>query len=287
MFEFFFKYPIPVFTKGKYILLGAWPGWVLVLLVVRAVGGLAWLIWRRLPEAAPRIRNWRAWLMWALEAAMVALLLLLLWEPAITVAELKSQQNIIAVLVDDSRSMAIADAGADGKTTRESRGGEGAAGRSAGGAGEEVPDAGVPAGCGLTRLTAGRRRSALDEVAAADGPAATHINAGLRQLVAETSDLPVGAVVLLSDGAENSGAAGDRRGDDQRAAQSPAAGAYDRVRQGEAGARSGDGRCGGGGEGDGGFADDGDGELSSAWLCGAEGDAGGEGRRQSCWRRRR
>ncbi len=34
--------------------------------------------------------------------------------------------------------------------------------------------------------------------------AATHINAGLRQLAAETSDLPVGAVVLLSDGAENS-----------------------------------------------------------------------------------
>ena len=33
MFEFFFKYPIPVFTKGKYILLGAWPGWLLVLLI--------------------------------------------------------------------------------------------------------------------------------------------------------------------------------------------------------------------------------------------------------------
>ena len=34
---------------------------------------------------------------------------------------------------------------------------------------------------------------------------ATHINAGLQQLAAETSELPVGAVVLLSDGAENSG----------------------------------------------------------------------------------
>src|ERR1017187_3593020 len=119
MFEFFFKYPIPVFTKGKYILLGAWPGWVLALLVVVCTAGLAWLIWRRLPEAAPRVRNWRAWLVWGLEAAMVALLLLLLWEPAITVAELKSQQNIIAVLVDDSLSMANADAGADGTTARE------------------------------------------------------------------------------------------------------------------------------------------------------------------------
>jgi hypothetical protein len=118
MFEFFFKYPIPVFTKGKFLLLGAWPGWVLVLLVGVAAVGLAWLVWRRIPEAAPRIRNWRAWLLWGVEAAMVALLLLLLWEPAITVAELKSQQNIIAVLVDDSRSMGIADAGADGRTRR-------------------------------------------------------------------------------------------------------------------------------------------------------------------------
>ena len=38
-------------------------------------------------------------------------LLVLLWQPAITVAELKPQQNIIAVLVDDSRSMALSEDG--------------------------------------------------------------------------------------------------------------------------------------------------------------------------------
>src|ERR1035441_4484453 len=105
MFEFFFKYPIPVFTKGKLILLGAWPGWVLILLIVVFAGGLAWLIWRQLPDAAPRVRNWRAWAGWGLEAATGALLVVALWEPAITVAELKSEQNISAVLVDDSRSI--------------------------------------------------------------------------------------------------------------------------------------------------------------------------------------
>src|SRR5271155_5036017 len=104
MFEFFFKYPIPVFTKGKFILLGTWRGWVLLLLIAVSVVGLAWLTWTALPTAALRVRNWRAWVIWGLEAALVSLLLVLLWEPAITVAELKSQQNIIAVLVDDSRS---------------------------------------------------------------------------------------------------------------------------------------------------------------------------------------
>ena len=30
MFQFFFKYPKLVFSKGRFVLLGAWPGWVLV-----------------------------------------------------------------------------------------------------------------------------------------------------------------------------------------------------------------------------------------------------------------
>jgi uncharacterized membrane protein len=222
MFEFFFKYPIPVFTKGKWILLGAWPGWLLALLTAVAIGGLAWLVWRGLPEAAPRMRNWRAWVIWGLEAAMVALLLTLLWEPAITVAELKSQQNIIAVLVDDSLSMNIPDAGADGKTTREA-------------AAVKALEDGVLAGLQkkfqvrIYRLD-GRlawvqqpnwdsmklHGFAAKPVATPGNTAgapwseveATHINAGLQKLAADTSDLPVGAVVLLTDGAENGTAGG-------------------------------------------------------------------------------
>ena len=29
MFEFFFKYPSPVFTKGRFVLLSTWPAWLL------------------------------------------------------------------------------------------------------------------------------------------------------------------------------------------------------------------------------------------------------------------
>ena len=196
MFEFFFKYPIPVFTKGKFLLLGAWPGWLLALLTVLSAAGLAWLIWRQLSRAAPRLRNWRAWLIWGLEAAMIALLLLLLWEPAIAVSELKSQQNIIAVLVDDSRSMSIADAGADGATARETAAVQ-ALGRLLPGLEKKFQTRTYRLDSTLTRMEKPGQWHA--------DAAATHINAGLRQLVAETSDLPVGAVVLLTDGAENSG----------------------------------------------------------------------------------
>ncbi len=61
-------------------------------------------------------------MIWLLEVGLATVVLVLLWQPAITVAELKPQQNIIAVLVDDSRSMAIADHGATARSaSRESR----------------------------------------------------------------------------------------------------------------------------------------------------------------------
>src|ERR1700676_3255935 len=112
MFEFFFKYPHSVYARGQFALLGAWPTWMLVLLILAAAAGLAWLIRSRLAQAAPVMRGWRVWVIWSLQTLLAALLLVLFWHPAITLAELKPQQNIIALLVDDSRSMAISEDGA-------------------------------------------------------------------------------------------------------------------------------------------------------------------------------
>jgi hypothetical protein len=194
MFQFFFKYPIPVFSKGQFVLLGAWPGWVLLLLMVASAAGLAVLIRSRLPQAAPNISKWRAGAVWLLQSLLITTVLVLLWQPAITVAELAPQQNVIAVVLDDSRSMAIADG--NGKVTREA-------------AAEKALEDGVLAGLQkkfqvrLYRLDSRVTRAAAPAEIQPTAPA-THINDGLRQLMTETSDLPVGAVVLLSDGSENS-----------------------------------------------------------------------------------
>ena len=80
-------------------------------LILAAAAVLAALIRRSLPEAAPPIRTWRAGAIWTLQTLLAAIVLILLWQPAITVAELKPQQNIIAILIDDSRSMAISEDG--------------------------------------------------------------------------------------------------------------------------------------------------------------------------------
>src|SRR5580698_5366348 len=111
MFEFFFKYPRSMYARGQFALLGAWPKWILVLLILAVAAGLAWLIRSRLADAAPVMRSWRAWVIWTLQTLLAAMVLVLLWQPAITIAQLKPQQNIIAVLIDDSRSMAIAEDG--------------------------------------------------------------------------------------------------------------------------------------------------------------------------------
>ncbi len=196
MFQFFFKYPIPVFSKGQFVLLGSWPGWVLLLLIIACMAGLALLIRSRLPQAAHKIGRLRAGVVWLLESLLIATVLVLLWQPAITVAELAPQQNVIAVVLDDSRSMAIADSGSDGKLTREA-------------AAQKALEDGVLAGLEkkfqvrLYRLdTRVARAAALKEIQPA--APATHINDSLQQLTTDTSDLPVGAVVLLSDGSENS-----------------------------------------------------------------------------------
>ena len=143
MFQFFFKYPIPVFSKGQFVLLGAWPGWVLLLLVVASTAGLGLLIWSRLPQAAPNISKWRAGAVWALQSLLIATVLVLLWQPAITVAELAPQQNVIAVVLDDSRSMAIADSERQGYAG--GCGGKSPRGRRAGRIAKEVSGSALPA----------------------------------------------------------------------------------------------------------------------------------------------
>lgn len=196
MFQFLFKYPAAIFSKGQFILLGTWPRWVLLLLVIATAAGLGWLVRSRMGQAAPGVRNWRAGVIWLLQSAVAALVLILLWQPAITIAELKPQQNIVAILVDDSRSMAIRQDG----ITRQAQ------------AVKSLQD-GVLAELQKkfqTRLySVDSRATRISSLGGLQPSApATHIGESLKQFAAETSDLPVGAIVLLSDGDDNSGGIG-------------------------------------------------------------------------------
>src|SRR5665213_423287 len=107
MFEFLFKYPPAIFSKGKFALLSPWPLWVMLVLLLAAAIFLYWNM-RERHVALSRVRSTAIWL---LQTALIAVVLFMLWHPAISVARLRPQQNVVAVLVDHSRSMGIADGG--------------------------------------------------------------------------------------------------------------------------------------------------------------------------------
>jgi uncharacterized membrane protein len=192
MFQFLFKYPSPVFSKGQFALHGAWPAWLLLVLIAITALGLGMLIRSRRREALPRLQSWRAWVIWVIQSALVALVLFLLWQPVLTVAELNSEQNIIAVVVDDSESMG----------TRDSDGGTREAAAIKALENDVLPGLRKRFQVRMYRL--GKQLSpanAPEEIQANE--AATHLSDGLRQLTTETSDLPLGAILLLSDGEES------------------------------------------------------------------------------------
>ena len=103
MFELLFKYPMAVFNRGTFVLLSGWPMWMLAVAIALAAGALGFLVWRR-SQGSESIGTFRAALVWILQSLMAALLLFLLWHPALSVATLKPQQNIVAVLLDNSAS---------------------------------------------------------------------------------------------------------------------------------------------------------------------------------------
>ena len=151
-----------------------------------------WVLWSRRNRIAPTIRGPRTAVVWILQSSLVCLLLLLLWQPALSIATLRPQQNIVAVVIDDSKSMATQEDGSSRK--------------------EQVLKALM---AGFKSLQAKfqvrlyrmgghlERIENLDKLTAAEP--ATHIGENLKEVVADAATLPIGAVILLSDGADNSG----------------------------------------------------------------------------------
>jgi len=193
MFELLFNHPRVVFSKGEFVLLGGWAPWLLPATMAILAGALGFILWRRRTRAEARIRGWRLAGIWGLESALIALLLALLWQPAVRVSALKPQQNVVAVVVDDSASMTIADEGRPRRDTARALLEKG------------MLDA-------LRRKFQVRLYRMSDKLERIENPdqltaagTSTRIGDSLKQAVAESASLPIGAIVLISDGADNSG----------------------------------------------------------------------------------
>jgi uncharacterized membrane protein len=182
-FTLLFKYPLFVFAKGRLVLGARWPAGVLVL----AVLATAWSYSRAAPRLADRA------VLAALRTAALAALLLCLCRPGLQVATAVPQQSFVGILLDDSRSMRIADDG----TPRSAF-----AGRSFGPQGALFKELSARFKLRIFRFadTADRLASVSD--LAFDG-ARTSLVGALDQASQELSSVPLSGLVLVTDGADN------------------------------------------------------------------------------------
>ncbi len=191
MFEFLFKYPLAAYRKGEFLFATGWPVWLLAALaVVAALGLLAYA--RRAPS---RLTGAALWGVWAFQAATAALVLVLLWQPALAVQSLKSRQNAVAVLVDTSSSMSLAE---DGLSRLA---------RAVGALQETV----MPALSEKFRVrlygfsSKPERIGSLQQEDIPPPGASSGVGESVLSVLRESTAVPLGALLVVSDGADNSG----------------------------------------------------------------------------------
>jgi uncharacterized membrane protein len=192
--EFFFKYRPVVFEKGRFAFAAGRPAMVVALVLVLL--GLALLVtYRRAPgHASSRYRGALA----ALRAALLILLGVLLLQPTLLVSTAVPQRNVVGILVDDSRSMTIAD---NGQLTR----------------GDQVrsllaPEAALPVALGEQfQLRWFRFSRRPERIRGPDGLAfagnRSDLSTALDEVRRELAAMPLAGLVLVTDGADNADSA--------------------------------------------------------------------------------
>ncbi|OYW10866.1 MAG: hypothetical protein B7X34_04070, partial [Acidobacteriia bacterium 12-62-4] len=189
MFEFLFRYPLTVYQKGSVVLQSGWSVWWWVLASVVAAGVVGWLLFTKWNNG----KRAKAVVLWGLQSTMIALVLLLLWQPGISIATLKPQQNIVAVLLDDSKSMGLTE---DGSTRRDEM--------------KKTLEAGLADGLGkkfqVRYYKMGTRLERTGDWKGLTGEApVSRLSEGLAQIAAESGSLPIGALVVMTDGGDTAG----------------------------------------------------------------------------------
>ncbi|CAN5436740.1 glutamine amidotransferase [soil metagenome] len=105
IFTFLFKYRPLLYDEGKFVLQPPVPVLVLLLLGIAAAALVAWTYRRPLAKARPADRV----ALTVVRTAALAVLFLCLLKPTLVISSVVPQQNYLGILIDDSRSMRVAD----------------------------------------------------------------------------------------------------------------------------------------------------------------------------------
>ena len=188
MMEFLLGHSIWAFRSGELAFARGWPLWLLFALAATGLVLIVFTLLRR-SELQPLQRVVLA----ALQFAFFAVLLTLLWRPVLNVERIRDRENVVAVVVDDSGSMNVAAANAP--SWRE----QGVKALQDSGALERIG-----ASSELRLFSFDDRAKSLESLGdLAGGTGATRIGDALATVMQMAASVPMAAVVLVSDGAEN------------------------------------------------------------------------------------
>jgi len=188
LFELLFKYSRATFDRSEFVFASGWPLWLYAVLVVAGALALgATLVMYRRGLGPAKLTA-----VGALQVGLWAVALFMLWQPALITQTLRPQENSVAVLLDASASMAYGDQ----RTTRLAT------------AVDAIESEIIPALEDSLNVdvytfdTTPERAVNLDAVAA-DGTV-TQIGASLLDVLRGANAGGLAAVVLVSDGVDNS-----------------------------------------------------------------------------------
>ncbi|HEX5082403.1 MAG TPA: glutamine amidotransferase [Blastocatellia bacterium] len=190
LIQLFFKHKWSIFAKGQFGFANR-PSWIWIALGAAALGSLIYFLYIR---PGYRINSKAKFGLIGLRVALLALLLILLMRPVIVVPSIIPKSASVAVIVDDSRSMRLADEN----------------GRSRIDAAKEVLAPGHQFARGLDEkfkvslygLSSGATKIKDAGELKAEGAVTDIVNA-LRETVNDQSGSSLSAIVLLSDGGAN------------------------------------------------------------------------------------
>ncbi|MDQ3348027.1 MAG: glutamine amidotransferase [Acidobacteriota bacterium] len=189
LFRFFFEYRPVIFQQGEFRLAPSTGSYVAAVIAILAVA-ITVLTYRRV-AARGRVRD--RVVLTALRVATLCLLLFCLFRPVLVVKAAVPQQNFLAVLIDDSRSMQIADWGEEqrGAFVRQAFGKDAALIKA-------LSDRFVLRTFRFSSSTA--RLGSTDDLTF--GGAQTKLGAALDGARQELAGLPLAGMVLVTDGAD-------------------------------------------------------------------------------------
>jgi uncharacterized membrane protein len=191
VFEFLFTHPSWAYRTGTFAFASAWPLWLLIALILVGVAVIVASLWTR------RSLGMRLLLpVAALQIVFMATLVVLLWRPVLNVERVRDRENVLAVAIDASASMAQADE-LEGDSQRSRL--QTAVEAFRGDALEPLSQA-----FELRVFSFADRVTALPAIEEVPAPGSqTRIGDAITHIVQQAASLPLAAVVLISDGAEN------------------------------------------------------------------------------------